>query len=244
MVTSTPPILDLPTATPSKPFRHTRERLSMPLDQRLALSASMGFLCGLILGSSHGGRMAGLRFRAENAHRLPDTANGWFMYHKSKNYYRMRWGLREGVRKGAMLAVWVGVFFVCEESVDVFRGTWRRGWESGGLATGGDGFREVEEKMRGSRDFVSTVCAGLGTSGLWSLYYKFPLPTAVRTAKLGLVVGLGFGLVQDAMALVKGQRVGYVDRIKSIRSNYAEWKDQREKKMEAKMEEQRKWKPS
>lgn len=35
--------------------------------------------------------------------------------------------------------------------------------------------------------------------------------TIVKMTKLGLLCGLGYGLLQDAMKLLQGQRVGYVD---------------------------------
>lgn len=34
---------------------------------------------------------------------------------------------------------------------------------------------------------------------------------ALRTVKLGLLSGLGLGVLQDAIALAKGRRLGYVD---------------------------------
>ena len=37
--------------------------------------------------------------------------------------------------------------------------------------------------------------------------------TAARMAKMGLVCGLGFGLMQDALSLAKGKRLRYVDFI-------------------------------
>ena len=95
-----------------------------------------------------------------------------------------------------MLAAWVGVFIVCEESADVFRATLRAGRSVGNL----DGLGEVgEEDMGRSRDFVSTVCAGLGTSGLWSLwseYYAFnhyPSYSEFWSGFFGF--GLGFGVL-------------------------------------------------
>ena len=42
---------------------------------------------------------------------------------------------------------------------------------------------------------------------------QFPLTTAARTAKVGLISGLTFGLVQDALSLAKGRRLAYVDFI-------------------------------
>lgn len=40
---------------------------------------------------------------------------------------------------------------------------------------------------------------------------RFPLITAARTAKVGLYTGLALGLIQDALGLARGRRVGYVD---------------------------------
>lgn len=45
---------------------------------------------------------------------------------------------------------------------------------------------------------------------------NFPLPTTARTLKLGFMVGLGYGLLQDAITLLKGRPVGYVELIKSV----------------------------
>ena len=40
---------------------------------------------------------------------------------------------------------------------------------------------------------------------------RFPLITAARTIRAGLLCGLGFGLVQDALGLARGRRPAYVD---------------------------------
>ena len=42
---------------------------------------------------------------------------------------------------------------------------------------------------------------------------RFSLITAARTAKFGLITGLAFGLMQDAVSLAKGRRLAYVDFI-------------------------------
>jgi hypothetical protein len=60
-------------------------RLSLPTPIRITLATASSFVLGLGLGLSHGSKTAGLRFRAENAHRLPQTPTGWYLYHKSKN---------------------------------------------------------------------------------------------------------------------------------------------------------------
>jgi hypothetical protein len=53
---------------------------------------------GMALGFYRGGRMASLRFLAENAHRAPKTFKGWYLYNKTKNYRMMYGGLKDGVK--------------------------------------------------------------------------------------------------------------------------------------------------
>lgn len=105
---------------------------------------------------------------------------------------------------GSKIAFWAGGFFLVEEAVD---------------------------RLRGTKDFISTVVAGLSISGgfsAWSTIFtgsflqfsdtqadvdvdKFPLSTAGRTIKVGLYSGLAFGLVQDALGLARGRRLGYIE---------------------------------
>lgn len=158
-------------------------------------------MSGFTLGSINAGHMASLRFRAENAHRLPISQPGWYLYHKSKNYYKWKYGVVEGLRKGGYVTVWSGLFFIVEESLDVFRGTWRAGRTMAEM----EGVDELDIKRidRGvdrSRDFISSAMAGMVTGGLWSAWHHFPISTAARTIRLGLIVGLGFGLGQDGLA--------------------------------------------
>jgi hypothetical protein len=176
----------------------------MPFDRRLLLTTGLSSLCGFTLGSTSAGRLASLRFRAENAHRLPISQPGWYLYHKSKNYYKWRFGIVEGLRKGGMVAAWSSVFFVVEESLDVFRGTWRAGRTMGEM----EGVDElditrIDRGMGKSRDFWSSACAGMATGGLWSAWHQFPISTAARTIRMGLLVGTGYGLLQDGMVWAK-----------------------------------------
>ena len=92
--------------------------------------------------------MTALRFRAENAHRLPTSTKGWYLYHKSKNYHVLLGGLKEGLKMGGKLGGWVSAFFVIEEAVD---------------------------RIRGRRDVGGSVVAGLSLGGGWSAWSKFVL---------------------------------------------------------------------
>jgi hypothetical protein len=165
--------------------RLEQHRLSLPFQLRLPAGAAAAFLGGACLGISYGARTAGLRFRAEHAHKLPTSSTGWYLYHKSKNYHVMLGGVKEGLRMGTKLGFWVGGFFAVEEAIDQVRG--------------------------GTPDFLSSVVAGLSVAGGFSAWNRFPLLTAARTAKVGLLSGLAFGLAQDALGVVKGQRPFYVD---------------------------------
>lgn len=127
----------------------TRPRLSLPFTLRLPLSTVLAGLAGSSLGVSYGATAASLRFRAENAHRMPTTPLGWFLYHKSKNYNVMLGGIVEGAKMGAKLGLLVGGFFTVEEAVD---------------------------RVRGTKDFLSTVVAGGGISGMFSLWSQCCFP--------------------------------------------------------------------
>ena len=195
---SPPEQTDAP-AAPS-PIYHSTDRLSMPFDRRLLLAVFSSFSCGATLGYLNTSRLAALRFRAENAHRLPISQPGWYLYHKSKNYYKLQHGMPAGLRSGLFLSAWASIFFIVEESMDVFRGTWR----AGRSLTEMEGVSELDLKsvdtaVQGSRDFWSSAVAGVFTGGLWSAWNRFPVVTAARTIRLGLLAGLGYGLAQDAL---------------------------------------------
>ncbi|KAK4504482.1 hypothetical protein PRZ48_005398 [Zasmidium cellare] len=221
-------------------IRTLDDRLSLPLAARLALAGIFGSVSGLILGVGKGGQDSGLRFQAENAHRLPNTQTGWYLYHKSKNYNMMFGGITEGVKQAGRLGLWAVCFFVLEEGIDRGRAAGVRMWRrvsSGEFAKGAGVSKAVEDaldagveerQVAGNRDCVSSMLAGLGSAGIFSAWNKLPLPTVARTAKMGAKVGLVFGLTQDALNVVKGKRVGYVEFIKrhtvgeSVEAQHAE----------------------
>ena len=121
--------------------------MGLPFGMRLPLATSISFLVGMGLGLSHGSQVAGLRFRAENAHRLPSTPTGWYLYHKSKNYNMAFGGVKEGIKMGAKVSFWTTCFFSIEETFDRYRGT---------------------------KDFINTVIASLTVAGGFSLRSMSP----------------------------------------------------------------------
>ncbi|KAG2411830.1 hypothetical protein HFD88_009386 [Aspergillus terreus] len=191
-------------------------RLGMEPGKRLPLTSLAAFAVGVAIGSSHGSKMTAYRFRAENAHRFPTTSNGWFQYHKSKNYAAVVGGVKEGFKMGFRLGGGALAFCLFEETVDYARND--------------------------RRDFLSTVTAGLSFSGIYSLLgllkpqsWKAPadanviiLParhdvyTAARTVKLGLKLSLAYGLMQDGLETMKGNRPAYLDFILGNRRPNAE----------------------
>jgi hypothetical protein len=118
-------------------------RFSLVWGQRLPIVASLSFVAGMALGVSHGSQTTGLRFRAENAHRLPTTPTGWYLYHKSKNYNMALGGVKEGFKMGGKVSFWTAAFFSVEEIFDRYRGT---------------------------KDFVNTMMASLAVAGGFSLW--------------------------------------------------------------------------
>lgn len=167
-------------------------RLSLPFSLRLPMAAAFPFIGGMIFGSSYGYQLAGLRFRAENSHRLPTTATGWYLYHKAKNYQMAYQGIKEGVKLGSKLSFWTTGYFLLEDALD---------------------------DSRGRKDFISSVLAGLVIAGGFSLFNKLDIITAARTAKKGLGFGLAYGLTQDVLGYARGRPLAYVDWISKRRSD-------------------------
>ena len=164
-------------------------RLSIPFPIRFPLTVAFGLFSGFVLGAAKGAPQASYRYRAENAHRLPTTQTGWYLYHKSKNYHSIVGGVKEGVRLGGRLSGWAALFVCSEEVIDKLRG-------------GGDDRQ---------RDVASTVCAGMATAGLYSWKNGDDLFTSARMAKTALKVSLVYGLSQDLLSTLRGRRPAYVD---------------------------------
>ncbi|OQD77981.1 hypothetical protein PENDEC_c002G02041 [Penicillium decumbens] len=170
-------------------------RLGIDVERRIPYATMSAFSSGAILGYFHGSKQAGLRFRAENAHRFPTTSAGWFQYHRSKNYISVVAGIKDALKMGSKIGAGALAFCLFEETMDYAR--------------------------HDERDFLSTVTAGLSFSGIYSLLARHDVYTAARTAKLGLKFGLAYGLCQDALELMKGNPPAYVDFLMGNRRSKA-----------------------
>ncbi|KAJ7283854.1 hypothetical protein C8J57DRAFT_956575, partial [Mycena rebaudengoi] len=122
---------------------------------------------GGVIGVNRGARLASMRFLAENAHRMPTTQQGWYYYHKTKNYRVMLGGLRGAARDSGYLGL-VTVGWVCAEE-----GLRLAGW--GAVAQSG---------------------AGAATGGLLSCVYRLGWKTTRQTVGLGLAGGVIMDLAQ------------------------------------------------
>ena len=172
-------------------------RLGIPFIIRAPLLLSTSFLTGLVLGSAHGAPIAAYRYRAENAHRMPTTTTGWFLYHKSKNYHSIVGGVKEGVKFGGVITGWALLFMATEEVLDTMRGQLFAG--------------RYEETARGQKDVASTVTAAMATAGVYSWKKRMDMFTAARTSRTALKYSLIYGVVQDLAATLRGSRPAYVD---------------------------------
>ncbi|KAF9920379.1 hypothetical protein FBU30_009817 [Linnemannia zychae] len=109
-----------------------------PMKRIFLITASASFW-GLILGGIMGSRHSGMQYLAENAHRLPKNMEGWYFYHKRKNYRMALGGIQKGVVYAAKTGAIVGLFEVLEASADFYRGgadvfnSMMAGLASGGL---------------------------------------------------------------------------------------------------------------
>ncbi|BCR94454.1 uncharacterized protein AKAW2_11500A [Aspergillus luchuensis] len=171
-------------------------RLGIKLRKRIQYMSTSAFSAGLGIGYMHGSKTAAYRFRAENAHRFPDTARGWYQYHKSKNYQAFLQGSTQGLKMGFKLGTGALCFCLLEEVVDYAR--------------------------HDQRDFLSTVTAGLSMSGIYSVLARQDIYTAARSAKTGLKLSLAYGIVQDVLETWQGTRPAYVDIVLGSRRSRTE----------------------
>ncbi|KAK6612778.1 hypothetical protein H4I96_01991 [Botrytis cinerea] len=118
-------------------------RMSIPYGARLPLCTSISFLCGMALGISHGSQAASLRFRAENAHRLPTSPTGWYLYHK--NRFPIITAARTA-RTGLAFGIGYGLL---QDAVGYARGR-RLGYID--FLTGGTAGRRGKEEEEGEED--------------------------------------------------------------------------------------------
>lgn len=162
------------------------DRLSMPPAARLFLFTVSSSLLTFLLGAISGGRRTSYQFLAENAHRLPRTHQGWYFYHKTKNYRVMFGGIKSGFRYASRTMVWTLLYTGTEAALD---------------------------KTRGTVDFINSTTAAITTAGIFSWRNAFSKQLTRRTMRMSVLVGLSVGIMQDGMLWAKGERVWYLERL-------------------------------
>ncbi|KAF9395221.1 hypothetical protein BGX21_010022 [Mortierella sp. AD011] len=166
-------------------------RIGLEPVKRITLITGTSSFWGFILGGVIGSRQSGMQYLAENAHRLPKNMEGWYFYHKRKNY-RMAWGaLRKGAVYAAKTGALVGLFEVLEASADFYRG---------------------------GADLFNSMAAGIASGALFSVANKLPRQSTKHTLMLGAGYGLVSGALQDLSSFLKGTPVWYLPQSLKERS--------------------------
>ena len=200
---SVPPVLeesstDKPDTT-LQDYIHQPQRLGLHPSLRCFAIGTVSFFSGFALGSAQGTTNAALRFRAENAHHVPTSKAGWYLYGKSRNYHAIIGGVTEGIKVGSRLTGWTLVFLAIEEGLDRARGHV--------LARSG------EEERRGQKDVINTVSAAVALSGIYGRWNNLDRFAAMRLTRSGLRFAIPYGLAQDMLSSLRGDRPWYVDWI-------------------------------
>ncbi|KAG0275136.1 hypothetical protein BGZ95_009140 [Linnemannia exigua] len=161
-----------------------------PVKRILLITASASFW-GFMLGGVIGSRQSGMQYLAENAHRLPKNMEGWYFYHKRKNY-RMMWGaFQKGVVFSSKTGAMVGLFEVLEASMDFYRG---------------------------GADLFNSMMAGVASGAFFAAINKLPRQSSKHTLMLGAGYGLVSGGLQDLSSYLKGTPVWYLPQSLKERS--------------------------
>ncbi|KAK7203930.1 hypothetical protein BZA70DRAFT_291012 [Myxozyma melibiosi] len=158
------------------------------------------------LGAYRGANLSGLQFLAENSHRLPGNVQGWYFYHKRKNYVMMFNAMKMSFSFTVQgLAFTAGLF----------------------------GIEAALDTARGQVDFLNTT-AGAGFVGyLYARRHKLPWRQVKSTIKTGAKMGMVYGLAQDLVRSFDG-RTWYVNLIKDTFLNEDEQQDGPPPTLEAK----------
>lgn len=120
-------------------------RAGLATKPRLLLMTTIGTFWGFSIGAFLGGRQSGLQYLAENAHKLPTTVQGWYFYHKTKNYRMMLGGVKRGLK---------------------FAG------KTGGLCLLYGSVEAAIDDVRGEADVLNSVTAGIATGTIFSTLSK------------------------------------------------------------------------
>ncbi|PWZ00572.1 hypothetical protein BCV70DRAFT_160431 [Testicularia cyperi] len=170
------------------------------------------FGVGLVSGMLTSGKRAGLVFMAENAHRMPDTVQGWYFYSKTKNYRVMLGAVKGGLKQGLRLGVWTTGFCLAERSAELIRSSITHHF-----VDLGDDVRDGEQEHKGNPKqpkilghWTDGLLAGSATAAIASILYKLPKPATLRTLQIGILAGSTTGAIRDIQERLLDQKIGGV----------------------------------
>ncbi|KAK6340135.1 hypothetical protein TWF730_001906 [Orbilia blumenaviensis] len=178
---SNPDALSNPPPSPTTALPY---RLNLHPISRLTIANIFAFAAVFIPTTVRTAHISSLIYRAENAHRLPQKTADWYQYHRAKNHYAASRGLSEGFRRAGGVCGYVSLFLGVEGVVDAWKG---------------------------GVDFVGSVVGGGVAGGWFGVVRKLPLPTKVLMVKKGVWYGFIYGIGQDVMLAMKGERVFWIE---------------------------------
>ncbi|TKY87084.1 hypothetical protein EX895_003761 [Sporisorium graminicola] len=168
---------------------------------------STAFGLGLVSGVLTSGKRAGLVFMAENAHRLPDTVQGWYFYSKTKNYKVLLGAAKGGLRQGARLGIWTTGFCFAERFAELTRASLQTQFASSGSAVVPE---EAREGFKVLGHWTDGALAGVVTAAAATALYRLPKPSATRVFQLGLMAGASTGGIRDLQERLLHKEIGGV----------------------------------
>lgn len=175
-----------------------RIRARLGISPLLPMSA---FGVGMLSGFISAGKRAGVVFMAENAHRLPDTVQGWYFYSKTKNYRVILGAVKGGLKQGTRLGLWVTAFCLAERSSEIARNALLREFSSD---------RDRAAKVVGH--WADGALAGVGTASAAAVLYRLPKPAVLRMFQLGLLAGAFTGGIRDVQEHMVHEKIGGIAR--------------------------------
>ncbi|CAG8512660.1 9061_t:CDS:2 [Paraglomus occultum] len=175
------------TFTPSK-----LDRASLAPGEFIATVTTVTSLWAFFIGSIDGAKRASLQYLAEHAHVLPKTKQGWYLYHRRKNYAVI-------LNSGKIGLQYVKRF--------------------GGLTLVFTGTQAALDKARGEADMIDSVVAGAGTGLANSFLYRLSRRSTLHACMIGGAVGLFAGGMQDMINIYQGKPVWYWKQKSNVNGN-------------------------